>query len=123
MVDMRPLARLLKPMMTSTSRPSIWNASAGTRSSEVAPWLPKRSFCCFSLSRRSEEHTSELQSLMRTSYAVFCVKKKNRISRPQDTEFSRDNNDPEVSSHSANHHFASYIYRTLTNLRTERSSS
>src|SRR3546814_1582938 len=25
---------------------------------------------------RSEEHTSELQSLMRTSYAVFCVKKK-----------------------------------------------
>src|SRR3546814_2594845 len=39
---------------------------------------------CFSLpairqsqkQRRSEEHTSELQSLMRTSYAVFCLKKK-----------------------------------------------
>src|SRR3546814_10460732 len=29
-------------------------------------------------SPRSEEHTSELQSLMRLSYAVFCVKKKNR---------------------------------------------
>src|SRR3546814_7354797 len=27
--------------------------------------------------RRSEEHTSELQSLMRSSYAVFCLKKKN----------------------------------------------
>src|SRR3546814_6596840 len=27
---------------------------------------------------RSEEHTSELQSLMRTSYAVFCLKKKMR---------------------------------------------
>src|SRR3546814_7166633 len=27
---------------------------------------------------RSEEHTSELQSLMRTSYAVFCLKKKKR---------------------------------------------
>src|SRR3546814_4918448 len=27
---------------------------------------------------RSEEHTSELQSLMRTSYAVFCLKKKNK---------------------------------------------
>src|SRR3546814_2952294 len=27
---------------------------------------------------RSEAHTSELQSLMRTSYAVFCLKKKNR---------------------------------------------
>src|SRR3546814_7021695 len=29
-----------------------------------------------SLARRSEEHTSELQSLMRISYAVFCLKKK-----------------------------------------------
>src|SRR3546814_4025383 len=28
--------------------------------------------------RRSEEHTSELQSLMRISYAVFCLKKKKR---------------------------------------------
>src|SRR3546814_3636765 len=27
---------------------------------------------------RSEEHTSELQSLMRTSYAVFCLKKKKK---------------------------------------------
>src|SRR3546814_5556544 len=29
---------------------------------------------------RSEEHTSELQSLMRTSYAVFCLKKKTKTS-------------------------------------------
>src|SRR3546814_7561416 len=29
--------------------------------------------------RRSEEHTSELQSLMRISYAVFCLKKNNAI--------------------------------------------
>src|SRR3546814_2065736 len=29
------------------------------------------------IDRRSEEHTSELQSLMRISYAVFCLKKKN----------------------------------------------
>src|SRR3546814_2155055 len=29
--------------------------------------------------KRSEEHTSELQSLMRTSYAVFCLKKKNTL--------------------------------------------
>src|SRR3546814_6505913 len=33
---------------------------------------------------RSEEHTSELQSLMRTSYAVFCLKKKKYISIKQD---------------------------------------
>src|SRR3546814_2409461 len=30
---------------------------------------------------RSEEHTSELQSLMRTSYAVFCLKKQNATHR------------------------------------------
>src|SRR3546814_4657303 len=32
----------------------------------------------FSRDDRSEEHTSELQSLMRISYAVFCLKKKNK---------------------------------------------
>src|SRR3546814_3383188 len=31
------------------------------------------------IARRSEEHTSELQSLMRISYAVFCLKKKNTL--------------------------------------------
>src|SRR3546814_3220743 len=33
--------------------------------------------------RRSEEHTSELQSLMRISYAVFCLKKKNILLHQQ----------------------------------------
>src|SRR3546814_2396896 len=33
--------------------------------------------CTFPSPLRSEEHTSELQSLMRISYAVFCLKKKN----------------------------------------------
>src|SRR3546814_8998161 len=36
------------------------------------------------LGLRSEEHTSELQSLMRISYAVFCLKKKNRITNKYD---------------------------------------
>src|SRR3546814_3167625 len=37
----------------------------------------KRILCSFEMiDRRSEEHTSELQSLMRISYAVFCLKKK-----------------------------------------------
>src|SRR3546814_3928242 len=35
---------------------------------------------CPMFDRRSEEHTSELQSLMRISYAVFCLKKKNTTS-------------------------------------------
>src|SRR3546814_1418513 len=34
---------------------------------------------------RSEEHTSELQSLMRISYAVFCLKKKNQNRSSSDT--------------------------------------
>src|SRR3546814_5621804 len=34
---------------------------------------------------RSKEHTSELQSLMRISYAVFCLKKKNKIHKSNNT--------------------------------------
>src|SRR3546814_5497658 len=35
--------------------------------------------------QRSEEHTSELQSLMRISYAVFCLKKKNEQQKQRKT--------------------------------------
>src|SRR3546814_2434034 len=35
---------------------------------------------------RSEEHTSELQSLMRISYAVFCLKKKNNTTKIRNTQ-------------------------------------
>src|SRR3546814_4261435 len=56
---------------------------AGHRRLHRAP-APRRAVAIASLSRReslgaegrSEEHTSELQSLMRISYAVFCLKKK-----------------------------------------------
>src|SRR3546814_7665785 len=40
---------------------------------------------------RSEEHTSELQSLMRISYAVFCLKKKKKQSRTTHTHDKKDN--------------------------------
>src|SRR3546814_5385554 len=51
---------------------------------------------------RSEEHTSELQSLMRISYAVFCLKKKKNNGNPQDhrntrvasTDAHLDHNEP-----------------------------
>src|SRR3546814_3426352 len=45
------------------------NRSTSNISLERAPQTPA--------AVRSEEHTSELQSLMRNSYAVFCLKKKN----------------------------------------------
>src|SRR3546814_10299215 len=41
---------------------------------------------------RSEEHTSELQSLMRISYAVFCLKKKTKTSSNQQTHEKQSNN-------------------------------
>src|SRR3546814_3879819 len=50
------------------SAPSAGSAGRPSNSSAPAP--------CW---RRSEEHTSELQSLMRISYAVFCLKKKKNI--------------------------------------------
>src|SRR3546814_9579499 len=43
----------------------------GETTAKIAQSQPERDF-------RSEEHTSELQSLMRLSYAVFCLKKKTR---------------------------------------------
>src|SRR3546814_12678609 len=47
------------------------------RSRHQRPCRPQeRAGACRAFLRRSEEHTSELQSLMRISYAVFCLKKK-----------------------------------------------
>src|SRR3546814_5433960 len=48
------------------------------KSSATAPAFASRWRMAASLQQRSEEHTSELQSLMRISYAVFCLKKKNK---------------------------------------------
>src|SRR3546814_15517509 len=55
--------------------------SRNWRTTWLPPTLPTGSWCeCWrtkNLRHRSEEHTSELQSLMRISYAVFCLKKQN----------------------------------------------
>src|SRR3546814_9006342 len=40
---------------------------------------------------RSEEHTSELQSLMRISYAVFCLKKKKNIKKERSKNTEKEN--------------------------------
>src|SRR3546814_9759285 len=71
----------------STSAGMIWAASgcaAETAARQRAKRVNSDSFCCRSsdgsvlIEIRSEEHTSELQSLMRISYAVFCLKKKKK---------------------------------------------
>src|SRR3546814_4790111 len=59
-----------RPKHTESSRP---NASSPKCLQECEARRSDRQPCC-----RSEEHTSELQSLMRISYAVFCLKKKNK---------------------------------------------
>src|SRR3546814_3305877 len=55
-------------------------AVADAISVPLTGWLAARfgtvRWFLISIAGRSEEHTSELQSLMRTSYAVFCLKKK-----------------------------------------------
>src|SRR3546814_9692463 len=57
---------------TTLFRSGIRSARCGSPGRPAAPAGPGRSSAA-----RSEEHTSELQSLMRISYAVFCLKKKN----------------------------------------------
>src|SRR3546814_9630196 len=64
----RHLGDLVRPKMLD----DLVERSALGRSSPASSQTGRPA--CF----RSEEHTSELQSLMRSSYAVFCLKKKNR---------------------------------------------
>src|SRR3546814_2590536 len=61
------------------THPCTWQSLAA-HPHPLSQWSDRRehrapSDACFE--KRSEEHTSELQSLMRISYAVFCLKKQN----------------------------------------------
>src|SRR3546814_2760100 len=77
--------RAVRPRSCRSIRPRP-NASSSPRAAASA--LPDTALICRVpeaeryisryRERRSEEHTSELQSLMRISYAVFCLKKKNQ---------------------------------------------
>src|SRR3546814_3754230 len=59
-------------------RPAATRSATALRGCHVLTWPPSTPKSCPACGwRRSEEHTSELQSLMRISYAVFCLKKKN----------------------------------------------
>src|SRR3546814_3475854 len=53
---------------------------------------------------RSEEHTSELQSLMRISYAVFCLKKK-KITKKQQSSNKTRKSTIKVKSQTTRHHY------------------
>src|SRR3546814_1246821 len=57
----------------ATKEPASGAATAGRGAETVSPKARMRASA--GLAARSEEHTSELQSLMRISYAVFCLQK------------------------------------------------
>src|SRR3546814_6328072 len=59
-----------------TSAAGVAKILAGKEFKGIGPKLAEK--IATKLGARSEEHTSELQSLMRISYAVFCLKKKNK---------------------------------------------
>src|SRR3546814_4102474 len=67
------------------SRTTVADTGGGPNGAAIGP--DGRCYICnnggFGPSHRSEEHTSELQSLMRISYAVFCLKKKKRRQKQQ----------------------------------------
>src|SRR3546814_2957289 len=68
----RPCFASQSSICASRSRKSGSTAHSAEKSSTTAGAIS----CCGGTLSRSEEHTSELQSLMRISYAVFCLKKK-----------------------------------------------
>src|SRR3546814_1665453 len=70
-------ALYLKP--SPSKLPTSWAAIPPGRASMAygTQWLQQNKYLGL-IVPRSEEHTSELQSLMRISYAVFCLKKKNK---------------------------------------------
>src|SRR3546814_4283833 len=70
----RPVLLLIVPGRRAR-RSALWQSSApsGVPSARLTPSISAMSAENVERSQRSEEHTSELQSLMRISYAVFCL--------------------------------------------------
>src|SRR3546814_3922304 len=64
-------------LLAVTGSAVLWAEGSWGDSWALAPALLAHGIVLVFLFARSEEHTSELQSLMRISYAVFCLKKKN----------------------------------------------
>src|SRR3546814_13920012 len=74
-----PYTTLFRSVPTISCPSTLPTAQRGlglVRATRSVPQMPQRSTRTLTVPR-SEEHTSELQSLMRISYAVFCLKKKN----------------------------------------------
>src|SRR3546814_5854540 len=88
-------------------RRTVWNWRRRPEPACVQPYARVRaaSASCAGVRRcsaaRSEEHTSELQSLMRISYAVFCLKKK--TTKPTTHNSRRTNTQQDYTQHQKQH--------------------
>src|SRR3546814_1766611 len=76
-----PPGRFRRPDQPRSWRSSCSSSTPSTRNCTGAILLAS--------GERSEEHTSELQSLMRISYAVFCLKKKKKIDTKTTEQYNR----------------------------------
>src|SRR3546814_1100860 len=92
----RSSARRRHPPMPASRCPCFRAAARrrGTKSRGPSPWSvhdppASRERNDIGCRGRSEEHTSELQSLMRISYAVFCLKKKKKIKTENHKQHNR----------------------------------
>src|SRR3546814_2871759 len=102
--------------------PATWSDPTSRRrcgccrrhSPRVASIWTARPSSCPIWSWRSEEHTSELQSLMRISYAVFCLKKK-KTHHKQTTKKTSSNNLYNTLHLITYQKIIDHIYNTLNN--------
>src|SRR3546814_1060599 len=74
-----------KQAASCVAQPGAGIASGASTMTSASPQARSISSRCATCPR-SEEHTSELQSLMRISYAVFCLKKKKNKKTPHHTQ-------------------------------------
>src|SRR3546814_7554536 len=101
------------PLSSPPSRRHSREAGGAASNNQVSDTLPTAAahaadFRAF----RSEEHTSELQSLMRNSYAVFCLKKKihilysttKKIAKSQPLKYSTPHITPRLHNQTLNNH-------------------
>src|SRR3546814_6348129 len=90
LVVRRPATMMSAPGIETSTSPDCAAASSAVVGVEVVPASPAAVAgsvwaIAVGATSRSEEHTSELQSLMRISYAVFCLKNKTTNTTTQNT--------------------------------------
>src|SRR3546814_1055469 len=83
---LREARRLAKTQSRASGQPYSKHLDEIARQAGHGTWS---SYVRAQRSGRSEEHTSELQSLMRISYAVFCLKKKNKNKNSKTTYMNK----------------------------------